>query len=156
MAAAPVIAPARANNAFTAMGALRIVMQEEQLPAMSMLLQDLEQTRMALEDTRNMANENLRAASLSPFRINGRLMTWREFADDRQAMIDRLWDMDSDIGDEDGDDADDDEEDEGIVCVLCRLPRSGNRRLFNMQPVGRWAGLAPGARIICGTCYQQS
>ena len=75
-------------------------------------------------------------------------------ANERQlGHVDPPVEADVDGGDDDDDDADDDEGGEGMDCVLCHLPRSGDRRLFNMQPVGRWAGLAPGARIICSTCY---
>ena len=45
------------------------------------------------------------------------------------------------------------EADDALHCVLCRTS-GGHRMYFNMEPQGRWAGLAPGARIVCDMCYR--
>ena len=65
---------------------------------------------------------------------------------------------DDEMSDEEPDDtsmADDDgsEEESEVHCALCNT--SGDHRMyFNMEPQGRWAGLAPGARIVCDMCYR--
>ena len=53
-------------------------------------------------------------------------------------------------GSEEESEADDDD---ALHCVLCRTS-GGHRMYFNMEPQGRWAGLAPGARIVCDMCYR--
>ena len=44
---------------------------------------------------------------------------------------------------------------DALVCVLCERRQDGNqrRRLIQMAPMGRWVGLAPDARLVCGDCY---
>ena len=51
----------------------------------------------------------------------------------------------------------DDESDGGALCVLCgRSSRSGRRQMFTMVAGGRWAGLAPGARVVCSDCRTEA
>ena len=40
-------------------------------------------------------------------------------------------------------------------CVLCHSTNGNERYFYNMEPEGRWAGLAPGARIVCNWCFRQ-
>ena len=44
---------------------------------------------------------------------------------------------------------------DALVCVLCERRQDGNqrRRMIQMAPRGRWVGLAPDARLVCGDCY---
>ena len=57
----------------------------------------------------------------------------------------------------DSDEKEEEESDgEAIVCVLCRRSRSGRRQLFTMAMGGRWAGLAPGARVVCSDCRTEA
>ena len=44
---------------------------------------------------------------------------------------------------------------DALVCVLCERRQDGNqrRRVIQMAPRGRWVGLAPDARLVCGDCY---
>ena len=174
------IAPARAEGAYAVMGALRMVLLEEQLQEAAMLRQDLERTRMELEDARR--------ALVSPYPATqdprGRCLTWQEWGEGRQEVLDRLEELwhqgrqevidrieelhhpiapvglggdDDDAVDEsmESDDDDDDEEDEGIVCVLCLTYHDDyTGEFFYMVPQGHWAGLAPGARIVCSYCYR--
>ena len=63
------------------------------------------------------------------------------------------------VGDFDEEEEEEEESDgEAIVCVLCRRSRSGRRQLFTMAAVagGRWAGLAPGARVVCSDCRTEA
>ena len=63
------------------------------------------------------------------------------------------------VGVGDFDEEEEEESDgEAIVCVLCRRSRSGRRQLFTMAAVagGRWAGLAPGARVVCSDCRTEA
>ena len=46
-------------------------------------------------------------------------------------------------------------DDESIFCVLCRSSDGQGRNFVNMAAEGRWAGLAPGARILCSVCYTE-
>ena len=61
------------------------------------------------------------------------------------------------VGDSDAEEEEEEESDgEVIVCVLCRRSRSGWRQLFTMAAGGRWAGLAPGARVVCSDCRTEA
>ena len=62
------------------------------------------------------------------------------------------------VGDSDEEEEEEEEESdsEAIVCVLCRRSRSGRRQLFTMAAGGRWAGLAPGARVVCSDCRTEA
>ena len=64
------------------------------------------------------------------------------------------------VGDFDEEEEEEEEEEsdgeEAIVCVLCRRSRSGRRQLFTMAAGGRWAGLAPGARVVCSDCRTEA
>ena len=65
---------------------------------------------------------------------------------------------DSDEEEEEESETSDDESDGGaLVCVLCgRYSRSGRRQMFTMVAGGRWAGLAPGARVVCSDCRTEA
>ena len=54
---------------------------------------------------------------------------------------------------EDEQEQEEEDEEAALHCVLCRTS-GGHRMYFNMEPQGRWAGLAPGARIVCDRCYR--
>ena len=79
------------------------------------------------------------------------------------AMPDDSGDRLSDVSEnaEESDHPDEDASDEGseadddLHCVLCRSLDGNTRNFFNMRPAGRWAGLAPGARIVCSSCYRE-
>ena len=43
------------------------------------------------------------------------------------------------------------EDEEEHQCVLCRRP---SRDVYQMAPVGRWAGLASEERQLCAECYR--
>ena len=62
------------------------------------------------------------------------------------------------VGDFDEEEEEEESDGEAIVCVLCRRSRSGRRQLFTMAAVagGRWAGLAPGARVVCSDCRTEA
>ena len=45
-----------------------------------------------------------------------------------------------------------DSDDDDLVCVICRSGVGNTRSFYNMRAEGRWAGLAPGARIVCTLC----
>ena len=47
------------------------------------------------------------------------------------------------------------DEEEEASCVLCGSMDGNDRNFFNMEPEGRWADLAPGARIVCSVCFRQ-
>ena len=71
------------------MQALRVVLQEEECRAMEVVRRDLERARMTAED--------LRGAAFSPYGTNvhtkdprHRLLTWREFANDRHEMTSEM------------------------------------------------------------------
>ena len=65
---------------------------------------------------------------------------------------------DSDEEEEEESETSDDESDGGaLVCVLCgRSSRSWRRQMFTMVAGGRWAGLAPGARVVCSDCRTEA
>ena len=62
------------------------------------------------------------------------------------------------VGDFDEEVEEEESDGEAIACVLCRRSRSGRRQLFTMAAVagGRWAGLAPGARVACSDCRTEA
>ena len=50
---------------------------------------------------------------------------------------------------------DDDEAEDGMRCFLCDSS-SGRLVFYTMAPEGPWAGLEPSARIVCGSCHDES
>ena len=64
------------------------------------------------------------------------------------------------VGDSDKENEEEESEDESdglaLVCVPCLRSRSGRRQLFTMVAGGRWAGLAPGARVVCSDCRTEA
>ena len=77
------------SNAFATVEALRIVLREEQPPAMAEVLRDMERARMTAED--------YRGAVLSPYpagcnTADGhlRLRTWKEFGKERNQRCDHV------------------------------------------------------------------
>ena len=60
------------------------------------------------------------------------------------------------VGDFDEEEEGEESDGEAIVCVLCRRSRSRRRQLFTMAAGGRWAGLAPGARVVCSDCRTEA
>ena len=43
-------------------------------------------------------------------------------------------------------------DDAALVCVICH--QHDPELMYQMEAEGRWANLAPGARIICGGCFR--
>ena len=79
------------SNAFATVEALRIVLREEQPPAMAEVLRDMERARMSTEDAR--------AAMASPYSTHvynadspprRRILSWREHGVERNEMCDHL------------------------------------------------------------------
>ena len=175
------------SNAFATVEALRIVLREEQPPAMAEVLCDMERARMTAED--------YRGAVLSPYPAgchttdsHQRLKTWKEFGKERNRRCDHVTfnviepatealeqmrrDMrlncaealetahneicriQSILREEDEETSEDDEEtsdDDGIRCIVCETVSSPD--WFNIVPAGSLPDVAPGTRIVCGSCY---
>ena len=109
-----------------AAAALAVAVDESREAALRELLLDRERAAMQAEDLRSFVAERLAVG----------------------------------VGDFDEEEEEEEEESDGevIVCVLCRRSRSGRRQLFTMAAVagGRWAGLAPGARVVCSDCRTEA
>ena len=105
--------------------ALRAVLQHEEPAYIETLKRDMEHARMEAEDIRVYASVVAAAHDANP-----------------------LDEMETTAGETD-------EEEEDAHCVLCGSMDGNNRSFFNMEPEGRWAGLAPGARIVCSVCFRQ-
>ena len=115
-----------------------LIEQIRRLDATETLMEQARQTAIQAVDLRG-TREDLRVALI---RVNNTLV------DARRAT----WGGDETEDEEEEDDMDTDQnEDERIVCVLCRANTSNP---IEMNPEGRWAGLAPGARMVCHQCFQ--
>ena len=114
------------SNAFATVEALRVVLREEQPAAMADVLLDMERARMTAEDYR------------------GALET----AHNEICRIQSI------LREEDEETSEDDEEtsdDDGIRCIVCETVSSPD--WFNIVPAGSLPDVAPGTRIVCGSCY---
>ena len=135
---------------------------------------DLERARMTAEDaradaarmarrTRTLMNE-ARAIAMSSVITGG--MTRRDLRDALIETSDALGEAigarnretDEEMSDEDdtvmaAEEESESDDDDALHCVVCRNI-GGHRMYFYMEPRGRWAGLAPGARIVCDMCFR--
>ena len=108
--------------------ALRAVLQHEEPAYIETLKRDMERARMQAEDIRSHAAVDLRGAQQE---ID---------EEDEDEMETTAGESDVEVDD--------------LHCVLCRAI-GGNRLFFNMEPEGRWARLAEGARIVCSNCFRE-
>ena len=60
--------------------------------------------------------------------------------------------IDEILSDELGPASDEETEEEEHVCVLCRHETLD---VYQMPPLGRWAGLEPHERLLCGACFRR-
>ena len=113
-----------------AAAALAVAVDESREAALRELLLDRERAAMQAEDLRSFVAERL-AVEVG------------DYSDEEEAEEEEEEESDGEAA---------------IVCVLCRRSRSGRRRLFTMAAVagGRWAGLAPGARVVCSDCRTEA
>ena len=93
-------------------------------------------------------NERVRLQSLLR-RVSRHLQVGDEFAarDVLQSEQDLFARSDSEDEEEE---EDDDDEAAGVRCVVCST--TGHQVYWDMAPEGRWAGLEPGERVVCGFC----
>ena len=63
-------------------------------------------------------------------------------------------DSDEEEGEEESEMSEDESDGGALVCVLCGRSRSG--QMFTMVAGGRWAGLAPAARVVCSDCRTEA
>ena len=148
--------------------ALRTALHHEELTYIETLKRDVERARMQAEDIRSYAGDvaaDLRGAQQEMIAIidadppPSRAVLSTALRRANNAMVDANRDLAPDEEDEDemettvGESEEEEEEEDDLHCVLCRSTNGNNRSFFNMEPEGRWAGLAPGARIVCSICY---
>ena len=144
------------------------------------ILLDLERARMTAEDaradaarmarrTRTLRNE-ARGVAITALITGG--MTRRDFRDalietndaigdairETNQIINQQTDDDEEMSDNDEEPDDtvmaagsESEADDAPHCVICRQRWPW---MYFMEPQGRWAGLAPGACIVCAMCYR--
>ena len=151
-----------------AAAALAVVLKESQEAALREALLDRERAAMTAEDRGSLLAQRLFTGSTQvPSTMPP--MTWR--AAHRHVQNDMLGALDAMraalrahrqgdgdrvepvLADELGstEEEEDEEEAEALVCVLCqRLSRD----MYQMAPIGRWEGLAPDERLVCGACYR--
>ena len=156
------------------MAALAVAMDESRAVVHELLL-DRERVAMANEDARSfLAQRYYTASQQAPDGIFPR-MTWEaayarrhndlllarnalravqramrqghdQLAEDLMAA-----ELGSSSEEEEGDSERSDEE--ALFCVLCERRR---RRIIQMAPRGRWAGLVPDARLVCNECHTEA
>ena len=142
--------------------ALRAVLQHEEPAYIETLKRDMERARMQAEDIRSYAGEvaaDLRGAQQEMLAIidadpppsRAVLSTALRRANNAMADAYRAPGEEDEVSTTTGES---EEEDDDLHCVLCRSTNGNDRSFFNMEPEGRWAGLAPGARIVCSICYR--
>ena len=145
-----------------AVGALQVAMEQQGPAAMAQLLQDFERRSMEAEDLRSTCREELGLVHENVQVALEYLEAGHPHEAARTLVNLSAWTGDTDIVggrgymDEDGDaettQDEDESDDDALACVICRSI-GGNRVFYNMRAEGRWAGLAPGARIVCSQCH---
>ena len=150
--------------------ALRAVLQHEEPAYIETLKRDMERARMQAEDIRSYAGEvavDLRGAQQEMLAIidadppPSRAVLSTALRRANNAMVDAYRNLVPHGEDEDEMEAASESEEEDhdpaddLHCVLCHSTNGNERNFYNMEPEGRWAGLAPGARIVCSVCFHQ-
>ena len=169
----------------TAYEALRAVLQHEEPTCIETLKRDMERARMRAEDIRahagtwnsatqdniwalmqNVAADH-RGAQQETLAIidvdtsSSRAVLSTAFRRANNAMVDAYRNLVPHGEDEDEMEAASESEEEDhdpaddLQCVPCHPTNGNERNFYNMEPEGRWAGLAPGARIVCSVCFRQ-
>ena len=158
------------------LAALSIAVDESRDAALRELLQERERDRMQAEDLCSfVAQRHFMASLLVPNAL--RPITWeaayarrhndlhwargtmrdalRWFRRGENVHAERL--LAAELGSDEEEEADEEEvseDEEATVCVLCgRVPDLG---LLTMAAEGRWAGLAPEARLVCSACHTEA
>ena len=156
------------------LAALAVAMDESRAAVVRDLLLDRERVAMANEDARSfLAQRHYTASQQVPDHIFPR-MTWEAAytrrhndlllaRDAMRAVLravrqghDQLAEgmLAAELGPSSEEEEDSETSDEeALVCVLCERRR---RRIIQMAPRGRWAGLVPGARLVCSACHTQA
>ena len=150
-----------------AAAALAVATEHSRDAALHQALLDRERAAMSNEDVRSWVAQRVFTESAQPPRTTFP-MTWaaayevrhENFLHARDALRDvrtahlhgdaeRIDDI---LSEELGDSSEEEEEEEEPrVCVLCRHLTP---EVYEMAPRGRWAGLAPEERRLCGACYR--
>ena len=129
---------------------------------------DLERARMTAEDARaDAARMRERIIEAQAIAMSTTMIVDVTRRDLRDALIETSDALGEAIGarnretDEEMSDEDDtvmaagsEEESEAYDALQCVLCRQRWPWVYFMEPQGRWAGLAPGARIVCDMCYR--
>ena len=156
------------------LAALSLAMDESRDAALRELLQERERDRMQAEDLRSfVAQRHFTASQLVPGAprpvtweaayarrhndlhwAHGTMrdaLRWVRSGDDVRA--ERL--LAAELGSDEEEEAEEESDEEAaLVCVLCgREPAGG---LLTMAAEGRWAGLAPEARLVCSACHTEA
>ena len=159
---------------FTAYEALHAVLQHEEPAYIETLKRDMERARMQAEDFRghvhahagemwrttlnvaeDLRNEQQRALDIIDDRSASRAVIRTALVRVNNAMVDAYSNLVPYAEEDSDDDMPEEDSDDDLHCVICRSTNGNNRSFYNMEPEGRWAGLAPGARIVCTICYRQ-
>ena len=161
--------------------ALAVAVDESRDAALRELLLDRECAAMQAEDLRSyVAQRHFTTSLLVP---RAPAMTWEAAYAQRHADLQLAHDAmraalravrqgddegaeerlavqvgDSDEEEEESETSDDESDGGALVCVLCgrSSSRSRRRQMFTMVAGGRWAGLAPGARVVCSDCRTEA
>ena len=148
----------------TTLAALSVALEQSRAAANQELLLERERLAMAVEDRDSFLAQRYFVSSMQVPRVPGP-MTWAAAYEVRHEnflhvqgvlrdvrVANRQGDAER-MADELGttEEEEDEEEAEALVCVLCqRLSRD----MYQMAPIGRWEGLAPDERLVCGACYR--
>ena len=152
----------------TTLAALSVALEQSRAAANQELLLERERLAMAVQDRDSFLAQRYFVSSMQVPRVPGP-MTWAAayevrhenflhaqdamrdvWVANRQGDAERIEDI---LADELGstEEEEDEEEAEALVCVLCqRLSRD----VYQTAPLGRWEGLAPDERLVCGACYR--
>ena len=151
--------------------ALRTALHHEELTYIETLKRDVERARMQAEDMRAYAGAvaaDLRGAQQEMIAIidadplPSRAVLSTALRRANNAMVDAYRNLVPHGEDEDmmGAASESEEEDhdpaDDLHCLLCHSTDGNARNFYNMEPEGRWAVLAPGARIVCSICFRQA
>ena len=144
-----------------AAAALAVALEDSRAAALREVLLDRERAAMSNEDVRSWVAQHVFTQSVQPPRATIPL-TWAAAYEVRHENFVHVQSVLQEVraanreGDAEhieeilADELASSDEAEELTCVLCRRQ---SRDMYEMASLGRWEGLAPNERLVCGECF---
>ena len=144
-----------------AAAALAVALEDSRAAALRQVLLERERVAMSNEDVRSWVAQHVFTQSVQPPRATIPL-TWAAAYEVRHENFVHVQSVLQEVraanreGDAEhieeilADELASSDEAEELTCVLCRRQ---SRDMYEMASLGRWEGLAPNERLVCGECF---